>query len=113
MPKTMPTSRYRDSIRMETGINVRLQNCDAHTHQKEIHADNVPASFPRPLDGSWNQTSNATNQTSFSIDTTSNINFTLPAWTGMPKSLGFSFDAQYSRSVFFIGSDRKLYQVSS
>jgi len=98
---------------METGINVRLQNCDAHTHQKEIHADNVPASFPRPLVGSWNQTSNATNLTSYSLDTTSNINFTLPAWTGKPKSLGFTIDAQYTRSVFYIGSDRKLYQVSS
>ena len=40
-------------------------------------------------------------------------NFTLPAWNGAMASLGFSTDSVLTRSVFYLGTDRRLYQTSS
>ncbi len=56
---------------------------------------------------------NATNATSFSVDATASVNFTLPAWTGKPGGMGASDDSNFIRNIFYIGSDRQLYQVAN
>lgn len=39
-------------------------------------------------------------------------NFTLPAWSGAPGALGVTIDGQYTRNVFYIGTNGTLQQVS-
>lgn len=55
---------------------------------------------------------NATNATDFNLNLKSSPNYTLPAWDGQPSSLGVHIDSKYMRSVFYIGTDNQLYQVS-
>ncbi|KAK9420876.1 hypothetical protein SUNI508_00967 [Seiridium unicorne] len=67
--------------------------------------------FPRPLSG--NPTTNSTNATSISLNTTTTLNFTLPAWDGSPSSLGVTIDKANTRSIFYIGTDSELHQVAN
>ncbi|KAI0125282.1 hypothetical protein BJ170DRAFT_584301 [Xylariales sp. AK1849] len=67
--------------------------------------------FPRPLAG--NLTTNVTNATSISLDQTSTLNFTLPAWDGTPSSFGLSVDHNNTRSIFYIGTDSELFQIAN
>ncbi|KAH6648764.1 hypothetical protein BKA67DRAFT_371977 [Truncatella angustata] len=69
------------------------------------------STFPRPLAG--NLTTDSTNATSISLNETSTLNFTLPAWDGNPSSLGVTCDKAYTRSVFYIGTDSELYQIAN
>ncbi|KAI1875932.1 uncharacterized protein JN550_001428 [Neoarthrinium moseri] len=66
--------------------------------------------FPRPLSG--NLTTNATNATNISLNATSTLNFTLPAWDGAPGALGLGIDKAATRSLFYIGTDAELYQLA-
>ncbi|KAB5546882.1 hypothetical protein GE09DRAFT_1129000 [Coniochaeta sp. 2T2.1] len=67
--------------------------------------------FPRPLNG--NLTTNAnSNISSISLNTTSPVNFTLPFY-GSPKGIGITIDASFTRSVWYIGTDRNLYSAAN
>ena len=67
------------------------------------------STFPQTLAG--NITTHETNATSFAIDQTVPVNFTMPAWDGKSTSLGVSIDSEYTRSVWYIGNDKSLYSV--
>lgn len=69
------------------------------------------STFPRPLTSSL--VTNKTNSTSITLDTDANVNFTLPAWDGTAGSLGVAIDHAFTRSVYYIGTDRALYQASN
>ncbi|KAK8122243.1 hypothetical protein PG984_010913 [Apiospora sp. TS-2023a] len=68
------------------------------------------STFPRPL-SSPNAT-NATNATDFQLNNKNTPNYTLPAWDGQPSTMGIHIDSKFMRSVFYIGTDSELYQVS-
>ncbi|KAK7985109.1 hypothetical protein PG988_002731, partial [Apiospora saccharicola] len=68
------------------------------------------STFPRPL-SSPNAT-NATNATDFQLSNKNTPNYTLPAWDGQPSTMGIHIDSKFMRSVFYIGTDSELYQVS-
>ncbi|KAK8061278.1 hypothetical protein PG994_007644 [Apiospora phragmitis] len=66
--------------------------------------------LPRPLNST--SATNATNATSFQLNTKTTPNYTLPAWDGQPSTMGLHIDSKFMRSVFYIGTDNELYQVS-
>ncbi|KAK3395547.1 hypothetical protein B0T20DRAFT_37696 [Sordaria brevicollis] len=66
---------------------------------------------PHPLKGNFS-TSSAPSS-SFEIDYSAPYNYTLPFWTGQPKSLGISLDTAWTRYVYYIGSDKSLYRLTS
>ncbi|KAH8661936.1 hypothetical protein BX600DRAFT_306325 [Xylariales sp. PMI_506] len=70
------------------------------------------SAFPRALDSNatLNETAPAS---SFILNSTVSTNFTLPAWDGNPGGLGLTIDAAHTRSIFYIGTDSKLYQVAN
>ncbi|KAK8000089.1 hypothetical protein PG990_012689 [Apiospora arundinis] len=68
------------------------------------------STFPRPLNST--SATNATNATDFQLNTKTTPNYTLPAWDGQPSTLGVHIDSKFMRSVFYIGTDNELYQVS-
>lgn len=49
----------------------------------------------------------------FALNTTVTPNFTLPAWDGSPGALGVAVNKNNTRSVFYIGTDRALYQTAN
>ncbi|KAJ4409947.1 hypothetical protein N0V85_004032 [Neurospora sp. IMI 360204] len=66
---------------------------------------------PHPLKGNFS-TSSAPSS-SFAIDYSAPSNYSLPFWTGQPKSIGISLDTAYARYVYYIGSDKSLYRLTS
>ncbi|KAK8074956.1 hypothetical protein PG997_009619 [Apiospora hydei] len=68
------------------------------------------STFPRPLNST--RATNATKATDFQLNTKNTPNYTLPAWDGQPSTLGLHIDSKSMRSVFYIGTDGELYQVS-
>ncbi|KAK1750231.1 hypothetical protein QBC47DRAFT_122466 [Echria macrotheca] len=67
------------------------------------------STLPYTLQG--NLTTQATLASNITINETAPVNFTLSAWEGTPSSLGMSIDSDYTRSVWYIGNDRELYQI--
>ncbi|KAL7948164.1 hypothetical protein V8C42DRAFT_316851 [Trichoderma barbatum] len=39
--------------------------------------------------------------------------FTLPAWNGKPGAMGVAIDSAYTRTIFYIGDDKKLYEAAN
>jgi len=72
-------------------------------------------SFPTPLKTLSNNTiiTNSTNPSSVQLNTTFVPSYTLPAWNGKPKSLGMAEDSSWTRSVFYVGTDKQLYQAGN
>ncbi|KAK3954850.1 hypothetical protein QBC32DRAFT_335219 [Pseudoneurospora amorphoporcata] len=66
---------------------------------------------PHPLKGNFS--TNSASESSFEIDYSAPFNYTLPFWTGQPKSIGISLDTDWSRYVYYIGSDKSLYRLTS
>ncbi|RSL66557.1 hypothetical protein CEP54_003645 [Fusarium duplospermum] len=65
-------------------------------------------SFPRPLKG------NATNETApnqLKFDDTSSSDFSLPFWDPDTQAIGHAFTKDGLREVYYIGTDRTLYQA--
>ncbi|RMJ20291.1 hypothetical protein CDV36_000088 [Fusarium kuroshium] len=65
-------------------------------------------SFPRPLKG------NATNETTpdqLKFDDTSSSDFSLPFWDPDTQAIGHAFTKNGLREVYYIGTDRTLYQA--
>ncbi|EGO53607.1 hypothetical protein NEUTE1DRAFT_150876 [Neurospora tetrasperma FGSC 2508] len=66
---------------------------------------------PHPLKGSFSTCS--TPSSSFKIDYSAPSNYSLPFWTGQPKSIGISFYTAASRNVYYVGSDKSLYRLTT
>ncbi|KAM6511236.1 hypothetical protein FALCPG4_016238 [Fusarium falciforme] len=72
------------------------------------------STFPQPLEGLSGSSIVPTNETAPSaiqIDEEVEPDFSLPSWSPEIRSLGMSIDSSRSRSIFYIGTDKKLYQV--
>ncbi|KAI1488460.1 hypothetical protein F5X96DRAFT_680480 [Biscogniauxia mediterranea] len=81
--------------------------------EARLNADNLwhLSSFPEPLTQSGNQSTNTTAQADLVLDTSVAANFSLPAWSGNPLSVGVGIDSSLTRYVFYIGNDSQLYQL--
>ncbi|TQN73226.1 hypothetical protein CSHISOI_02230 [Colletotrichum shisoi] len=69
------------------------------------------ATLPRPLVG--NGVNASTNASDIMLDSSFKPNFTLPAFSNNLTSLGAVVDQSYVRSIFYVGTDAKLHQVSN
>ncbi|KAI1463659.1 uncharacterized protein F4812DRAFT_236516 [Daldinia caldariorum] len=70
------------------------------------------STFPEPLTRTGNHSTNATKASDLTLGSSS-PNFTLPAWDGKASALAVTINNKDVRSVFYIGTDKKLYQVSN
>ncbi|KAI0384330.1 hypothetical protein F5Y04DRAFT_277701 [Hypomontagnella monticulosa] len=68
------------------------------------------STFPETLTG--NQTTNATEASDIKLNTT-DPGFKLAGWDGNPSALAMGIDHKYTRSIFYIGTDKKLHQVGN
>ncbi|KAF5012588.1 hypothetical protein FDECE_1355 [Fusarium decemcellulare] len=67
------------------------------------------AAFPQPLNGSY---TNNTKPAKIEVSTTVEPQFDLPAWDPKVESIALAVDSSRDRSIFYIGSDSQLYQVT-
>ncbi|OTB17046.1 hypothetical protein K445DRAFT_43009, partial [Daldinia sp. EC12] len=70
------------------------------------------STFPEPLTQTGNHSTNATKASDLKLSSGS-ANFTLPAWDGKGSALAVTINNKDVRSIFYIGTDKKLYQVSN
>ncbi|KAF4446206.1 hypothetical protein F53441_10182 [Fusarium austroafricanum] len=68
----------------------------------------VAESLPKSMNGTF---TNETSADEIQIKT-STPGFTLPSWDATTVSVATSIDSSRSRSIFYIGTDKKLYQVT-
>ncbi|KAI5867454.1 hypothetical protein GGS23DRAFT_178682 [Durotheca rogersii] len=77
------------------------------------------ATFPQPLVQPGQQlTTNATTASNLRLNTSSAAPFILPSWNATLASAGagslaIAVDAQYTRSIFYIGADRRPHRVGN
>ncbi|RFU80027.1 hypothetical protein TARUN_2145 [Trichoderma arundinaceum] len=96
-------------------------------------ANNISVVFPKSAkdievsrlnqDGKWhistfpetvsNIPTNNTAPNKISINPKVAPKFSLPAWDGETKAMGVAIDNLYTRTVFYIGNDRKLYEAAN
>ncbi|KAI2611800.1 hypothetical protein GGR54DRAFT_339574 [Hypoxylon sp. NC1633] len=101
-----------------TGSNnisiVRVRD-DKNIGVSRLYSDHLwhLSTFPESLTLTGNHSTNATEAADLNLNTTQTSNFSLPAWNGTASSLAIGVDKAYTRSVFYIGTDRKLYQVAN
>ncbi|TDZ15050.1 hypothetical protein Cob_v012032 [Colletotrichum orbiculare MAFF 240422] len=69
------------------------------------------ATLPRPL--AINTQTNDTDSDQIVLDSSASQNFTLTAWEINSTQLVASVDRSYVRSIFYIGTDTKLHQISN
>ncbi|KAI1442727.1 hypothetical protein F5Y02DRAFT_236866 [Annulohypoxylon stygium] len=93
-------------------ITVMRPRDDSNIGVSRLNSDNLwhLSTFPEPLAG--NNLTNITSASNLTL-TTSTANFSLPAWNGNASALAVGIDNAYTRSVFYIGSDRNIYQVGN
>ncbi|OTB07460.1 hypothetical protein M426DRAFT_33003, partial [Hypoxylon sp. CI-4A] len=70
------------------------------------HISSVPEGLTRT------GATNATDATDLTLSS-STPNFTLPSWNGNASALAMSTDRDGTRSIFYIGTDRNLHQISN
>lgn len=70
----------------------------------------LAATFPDTIE---NAPTNYTAPSKIGINPNVPTKFTLPAWSGKPGSMGVTIDSSYTRTVFYIGTDKKLYEVAN
>ncbi|KAL6690556.1 hypothetical protein J3F84DRAFT_353216 [Trichoderma pleuroticola] len=68
------------------------------------------SAFPEAIE---NAPTNKTVPSKIGIDPDVKPKFSLPAWTGKPGGMGAAVDKSNTRTAFYIGSDRRLYEVAS
>lgn len=66
--------------------------------------------MPHPLNDS--NVTNTTKAGSYAFDANTTLPFALPAWEGTAGALGVSINEKGARSVFYLGTDGELYQVT-
>ncbi|KAI0600649.1 hypothetical protein F4775DRAFT_43743 [Biscogniauxia sp. FL1348] len=81
--------------------------------EARLNSDNLwhLSSLPEPLTQSGNQSTNTTTESDLVLDTAVTANFSLPAWSGNPTSIGVGIDNSLTRYIFYIGNDSQLYQL--
>lgn len=75
------------------------------------HSNPSIATFPHPLAGNLTTNTNS-NASSITVNSTAAANFTLPFF-GSPKGIGITVDAAFTRSAWYIGTDRNLYSAAN
>lgn len=70
-------------------------------------------SVPRQLTLEKDESTNNTNPANFTLDNNSTPGFELQAWDGHPTAMGITVDITWARSIFYIGTDMQLYQLST
>ncbi|KAI1496618.1 hypothetical protein F5X99DRAFT_413915 [Biscogniauxia marginata] len=80
--------------------------------ESRLYSDHLwhVSSLPEPLTRTGNQSTNATSESNLVLDTVI-ANFSLPAWSGNPSSIGVGIDNSLTRYIFYIGNDSQLYQL--
>ncbi|KAI2472297.1 hypothetical protein F4781DRAFT_438521 [Annulohypoxylon bovei var. microspora] len=93
-------------------ITVVRPRDDGNMGVSRLFSDNLwhLSSFPEPLAGS--NATNATQAANLTLSTSA-ANFSLPAWDGNATALAVGIDSAYTRSVFYVGTDRSVYQVGN
>lgn len=66
---------------------------------------------PHPLKGNFS--TNSAPSSSVEIDYSAPYNYSLPFWNGQSKAIGISLDTAWTRYVYYIGSDKSLYRLTS
>ncbi|PON28975.1 hypothetical protein TGAM01_v202083 [Trichoderma gamsii] len=68
------------------------------------------STFPDTLE---NSPTNKTDTSKIAVDSSVEANFSLPAWNGAPGGMGVAIDSTFTRSVFYIGTDRLLHEAAN
>ncbi|KAL7784315.1 hypothetical protein V8C37DRAFT_406365 [Trichoderma ceciliae] len=68
------------------------------------------STFPETIQ---NIPTNNTVPSKISINPNVAAKFTLPAWDGKPGAMGVAIDSAYTRTVFYIGNDKRLYEAAN
>ncbi|UKZ84310.1 uncharacterized protein TrAFT101_000222 [Trichoderma asperellum] len=93
-------------------ITVAFPRSDKDIEVSRFNSDKTwhISTFPESLE---NSPTNKTDTSKIEIDPKAEANFTLPAWDGAPSGMGVAIDSTFTRSVFYIGTDRLLHEVSN
>ncbi|KAI0018829.1 hypothetical protein F4780DRAFT_494549 [Xylariomycetidae sp. FL0641] len=67
-------------------------------------------SFPEPLSITGNSSTNATDADELTLDS-GDPAYELPSWSGSPSAIAAGIDNSLTRYAFYIGTDKKLYQI--
>ncbi|RYP59060.1 hypothetical protein DL770_010289 [Monosporascus sp. CRB-9-2] len=73
----------------------------------------TPLTLQGPEDSFFTNATNATRAGDFRLNSTFTPSWRLPAWDGQPAALGMAEDRQYTRSIFYIGTDSNLHQIGN
>ncbi|KAI0119697.1 hypothetical protein F4814DRAFT_251327 [Daldinia grandis] len=92
-------------VRPRDGKNMGLSQFDG---------DNVwhISTFPQSLTQTGNHSTNTTKASDLKLSSNT-PNFSLPAWDGKASALAVTMNNKNTRGIFYIGTDKKLYQASN
>ncbi|KAI1105979.1 hypothetical protein F4804DRAFT_80498 [Jackrogersella minutella] len=98
----------------KNNISVVRPRDDKNIGVSRWYSDNLwhISTLPEPLTLTGNQSTNATQASDLTLSSSA-TNFSLPAWNGNASAIAMGVDSSYTRSVFYVGSDRKVYQIGN
>ncbi|RYP77537.1 hypothetical protein DL771_001110 [Monosporascus sp. 5C6A] len=105
----------------DSNITVVMPKDEENMEISRFYGDGLwhVSTFPRPLtlqgpeDSFFTNATNATRAGDLRLNSTFTPSWRLPAWNGRPAALGMAEDRQYTRSIFYIGTDWNLHQVGN
>ncbi|KAK0737531.1 hypothetical protein B0T21DRAFT_166997 [Apiosordaria backusii] len=71
------------------------------------------STLPQALEDEGGVITSKTNKTDIAINATAPVNFTLPAYDAATKGMGISIDSNYTRFIWYIGTDKKIHQIGN
>ncbi|KAK4659919.1 R8 protein [Podospora pseudocomata] len=71
------------------------------------------STLPQALENETDVITSKTNKTEIAINATAPVNFTLPAYDAATKGMGISIDRNYTRFIWYIGTDKKIHQIGN
>ncbi|KAF6838927.1 hypothetical protein CPLU01_02197 [Colletotrichum plurivorum] len=109
VPTMVLSSLHSGQMNMSVVFPKDAQNLEISRYYK----DNTwrLATLPQPLANS--SLTNETDTAGILLDSSQTPNFTLPAWSGATTNIAASVDSSYVRSIFYLGTDSKLHQISN
>ncbi|KAI8957806.1 hypothetical protein F5Y11DRAFT_65319 [Daldinia sp. FL1419] len=95
-------------------ISIVRARDDKNIGVSQFYSDGIwhISTFPEPLTRTGNHSTNETKASDLKLGSGS-PNFTLPAWDGKVSSLALTVNNKDTRSIFYTGTDKKLYQISN